>query len=434
MCGVGSTKEEAQVTLKNVHEIVREATFRVDARPDRFGIEAEWFPLRNRSLKRVPIAITERLIRKGTDLVARDGDNPSWLNNVGGAVTYEPGGQIEHSGVAHDTVPAAFAELAITHGALIDALAKDGIALVPGGIDHWNPVTDIEQQLAGPRYPAMASYFASRGPAGRLMMRHTASLQISLDTGRGAIARERWVVANRVSPLVTATFSTSPCAGLHSRRAQIWQDVDPTRTGLPSRLDPEDDPVDVLVEAALSGDVLVVIREDGALAGRPGWTLADWIREGHPDAGLPTADDIRYHLTTLFPEVRLRQSVLEMRAIDGLPDRWCTIPAVLLAGLLYDDVTRDLALEASEGFDATDLLRRATVVGMADSEVARLARSLWTLALDGAYRIGVDVLGDLEEAAVFVATKLSEGATLADEVRQRLAMDPVETARWLANR
>ena len=203
MCGVGSTKEEAQVTLENVHEIVREATFRVDARPDRFGIEAEWFPLRNRSLKRVPIAITERLIRKGTDLVARDGDNPSWLNNVGGAVTYEPGGQIEHSGVAHDTVPAAFAELAITHGALIDALAKDGIALVPGGIDHWNPVTDIEQQLAGPRYPAMASYFASRGPAGRLMMRHTASLQISLDTGSSASIS--WVMCGWCTGLKSAT-------------------------------------------------------------------------------------------------------------------------------------------------------------------------------------------------------------------------------------
>jgi glutamate--cysteine ligase len=420
----------------DVYDIVREAVLPTATTSDRFGIEAEWFPLYRSHLGRATIGETAPLLRRTDALRERAGDNPSFVNEVGGTVTFEPGGQIEHSGVAHATIPHAFGELATTHRVLTSALERDDIMLVPAGVDHWNDVGKVDQQLVGPRYPTMAAYFDARHAGaestGRLMMRHTASLQINLDAGHDTLT-ERWVLANLLSPLLTASFSTSPGDNTHSRRAAIWQRLDSTRTGFPDLLDPDEDIVENLTRRALESDVLVVIRPDQAIQGRRGWTLADWLRDPDATAGVPTADDVTHHLTTLFPEVRLRGGVLELRAIDGLPGRWCTLPAVLLAGALYDTGARQRLLDVTLGTDPAEMWSKAAQRGLADPDISAMARTVWPIALEGARRLGTATTGDLSPAAEFVQQRLSPGRTFADDIRSRLTDDPDGTAFWLAN-
>jgi len=436
----------------HVRQIVAETCFPslpAAAGPGRVGLELETFPVRvaadGSPVERVLLSELAPLLDDSihdTPLVPGGvrrgaGASPEWQLG-GGRLTFEPGGQLEHSTAPHPSPSGALAELDGGAARLADALGPHGVVLASAGTDVWTR-RPVPQQLAAPRYPAMAAYFDRRGPHGAMMMRDTCALQVNLDLGPPGEREERWLVANLVAPVACATFAASPVAGAVSARALIWQGVDPTRTGFPRALvdGSAADPVDQLTLAALGADVLLVRREGvgGWAAGRPGWTFADWLREGHPDHGAPTDDDLRYHLTTLFLEVRAR-GFMELRAVDALPAPLRAVPVTLLAGTLEDPRARAQVRHVLEPYRdrLPALWQRAATAGVGDPALCALAVEAWSFALDGASRLPRGHLppGSLALAEAFLDRLTLRGRCPADELRAALADGAAYALAWAA--
>ncbi len=412
------------------------------------GIEVESFPVRvaldGASAGRVPLADAAAALDERFGPTAPDrGLLPCWSLPDGASVTFEPGGQLEYATPPHATAAAALHDVERGVAALAGVAAQRGAVLAGTGIDVWHEVSDVPQQIAVPRYQAMAAYFAARGGdtgPGAVMMRHTCAIQVNLDLGPAAVARERLIVANLVAPLLVATFATSPLPNAVCGRFLAWDALDPTRARFAAGLlagGNDDDPVGWLAAAALDADVLLFRAPGRAMTpGRPGFAFRDWLRDGHPVHGRPTADDLAYHLSTLWPEVRVR-GFLELRSVDALPARWRGVPVVLLAGLLYDDRARAAVravLERHRGV-LPQLARRAAVTGVAEPEVCALAVETWSLALAGARRLppGYFRGGDLVAVEAFLDRFTLQGRCPADELRERLAVSPATALAWAAD-
>lgn len=209
--------------------------------------------------------------------------------------------------------------------------------------------------------------------------------------------------------------------------------MDATRTGFPTDLVAgRGSLVTQLVNAALEADVLLVrTRTDdtgevmAAEPGTPNWSFADWIRHGHPRHGWPTADDLTYHLTTMFHEVRARGPV-EIRSVDALPRRWRVVPVVLYAGALFDAEARDRIREVLEPRRASlpDLLHRAATTGVSEGSLCALAVEAWSFALAGARRIaGID-RAHLDTAEAFLDRFTLRGRRPADELAEEFRRSP----------
>jgi glutamate--cysteine ligase len=364
------------------------------------------------------------------------GGSPLYPLASGGRLTFEPGAQIEHSSAVHLTAAGALEEVEGVVSRLARKFAEQRVVLAHAGLDLWHGLSTVPQQLEASRYRAMSRYFESRGPYGAVMMRHTASMQVNLDLGPEGVAQERWLLSNLVSPLVTATFASSPDGAAVSARALAWQRLDPTRSGFPPCLveGAGDDPTEIYREAALAADVMLFWSGPGeAEPGEPGLSFERWMREGHARFGWPTAKDLEYHLTTLFFEVRPR-GFLELRAPDALPDPWRPVSVVLLAGLLYDEKARCDGLGALEGVRGRlpDLWHRAARAGLGDAEIGALASRTWETALEGARRLPGGFIrdADLELTRKFLERYTFRQRMPADELREASELGPAASLRW----
>lgn len=413
------------------------------------GLEVEFFPVHVAAAsRRVPLDPHPESPVALRTILADDLEAPArsrWLP-PGVTLSVEPGGQLEVSTACCDSVDAVVAQATATIDRLAGLLAGHDVTLAAAGMDLWHDIGSVPQQLTVPRYPAMASYFQSRGPAGALMMRHTCALQLTLDLGpAGWVRDERWLVANLLAPVATATFATSPSrdGAVRSRRSVAWQQVDPTRTGFPRLLlEGRGTLEDQLLRAALDADVLLVQADtdpalDGparAEPGLPGWRFADWVESGHPRFGWPTRDDLAGHLTTLFHEVRARGPI-EIRSIDALPDPWRAVPVVLYAGALFDDTARGRIREVLQRHRASlpRLLSRAAHAGVSDPSLCALAVEVWSFALEGAQRlagVGSEHLATVER---FLDRYTLRGRCVADDIADRMAADPADALRWVSS-
>lgn len=357
----------------------------------------------------------------------------------GGRLTFEPGAQVEHSTAVYDSVAAACADVRDVLRRLRGAFAKHNVVLAALGIDVWHDVETVPQQLRAGRYTAQAAYYRQRGHWGAVMMRHTASLQINLDLGPEGVWQERWLLANLASPLMTASFCSSPGLGAVCSRARAWQELDPTRSGFPRLLieGAGDDPRGEWGQAALEADVMLYRADEGHFEpGCPGCSFEKWAGEGHPRWGWPTADDLDYHLTTLFFEVRPR-GFLELRAGEALPDRWRAVPVALTAALLYSDSARAAAIDLLFGRRAElpSLWRKAAADGVRDPELRALALELWSIGLDGARSLPDGYFDETDLAAVeaFLEHYTARGRMPTDDVLERLAEDPARALEWASS-
>ena len=180
--------------------------------------------------------------------------------------------------------------------------------------------------------------------AGRSMMRDTASLQVNVDAGDD----RRWRLAHALGPVLAAAFANSPVAGgrrngWRSNRQRIWLDIDRTRAAPIGGIGPG-----AWVGYALAARVMFVRSDPSTyLPVHGAMTLADWVQHGHP-LGYPTEDDVRYHLTTLFPPVRPK-GWLELRFLDALPAPWWRVAAIATCTLLDDPAAADVAERACVG-------------------------------------------------------------------------------------
>ncbi|MEE8331027.1 MAG: glutamate-cysteine ligase family protein [Acidimicrobiia bacterium] len=397
--------------VSDVAEAVDVAVWPEQEGSDLFGVEVEAFPLLVNDkgpAGRLPlqgehpsvVGITANVAATSSHICDRSTEKLAFPTAAGGWITFEPGAQIEHSSAPRKSSADVRREMTAVWDDLRDGFWEHNVCLLSLGVDPWNETATIPQQLTSGRYVAMESYFASRGNAGATMMRNTCSVQVNLDAGSGDTRRERWLASQLLSPVLTAMFATSPGNGVRSRRAQAWQQLDPTRTGFPSWDHIADaDPVSDTVARALAADVMFIVRDGTTTPGRAGWTFGDWIRGGHPTAGRPTWDDLESHLSTLFTEVRPRHGVLELRGIDGLAQPWWHVPLVLSAALLYDQAARGRVIELFEPLASKlgEVWQRAASFGLADPELAILASSVAELAIEAARRDpgcfdGVDVV------------------------------------------
>ncbi len=369
-----------------------------DAR--RIGAEVELLAFDVATAKPLPLLGTPRALipllrrygaRAGWTAVAGYGPIPKFETSGGAVVSFEPGGQVEVSTPACDTVGELVRSAHAVVLPLRTAMLDEGVALESVGIDPFNDAPEIAPQLPVDRYERMAEYLESIGPFGIRMMRQAAAIQVSLD--RGDDPASRWRLLNDLAPYVTAIFANSPRhagaeTGHQSYRAHCWRMLDHTRTGVAS---PATDPAAAYVEFALNANDMFLRNAAGRY--RP---FRDWAGESG------SATPWEAHLTTLFPEVRPRGHY-EVRSCDAVDPSLYAVPVVLLAGLVYDDrAARDAAVLAS---DSRALLAAAGARGLDDGAIARTARDLFQLGLDGARRLGAPFIdgADIDAAQQYAA-------------------------------
>jgi glutamate--cysteine ligase len=289
---------------------------------------------------------------------------------------------------------------------LRSASASEGIDLLPVGIDPLNSADQAPLLIHATRYARMAEYLARRGPTGARMMRQTAAFQISLDFDDEPWLR--WRVLNAAAPYVIAIFANSPIyAGVRtdhqSTRAQVWRDLDPSRTGIPYN---EADPVGAYLDFALGAPAILYPTIDGGY--RP---FGEWLDRANPSSG-----EWHDHLSTLFPEVRPRGH-LELRSADSIAPEWYAAPIALTAGMLYNPpalrATADLL-----GLPDPGLLERAGRCGLRDPAIATMAMDLFEVALQGCHGLGARYFhpADLEEATAFFDRYTRRGRSPADDM------------------
>lgn len=261
----------------------------------------------------------------------------------GSRVTFEPGGQVELSSAPRPSVVGALEAARADEQALRSELAALGLAARTIAVDDRRPPARVLDQG---RYAAMEAFFDAQGRAGRWMMCNTAAIQVNISHDAGDPA-ERWRIMHLIAPVLIASFANSPGTALDgtpwaSVRQAIWQSIDPARTR-PVRTDLP--PGRAWLDYALAADVMFICGKDprgrGGIAVPPGLPFGAWMADGH-DAGWPTADDLRYHLSTLFPPVRPR-GWLELRALDALPGRLRDIATLTVATACTRPAARELS-------------------------------------------------------------------------------------------
>jgi glutamate--cysteine ligase len=170
--------------------------------------------------------------------------------------------------------------------------------------------------------------------------------------------------------------------------------------------------------------------------GIPGFSFANWVSAGHEEYGWPTVQDLDYHLTTLFFEVRAR-GFLELRAGEALPDRWRAAQVVLIAALLYDEQARSEALDALSGIRAClqDYWHRASVAGVRDPDIGALAQTTWAIAIRGAERMPSGFFGAraLCAAREFLDRYTNQNRMPADELAELNQQDPAAALSWASS-
>ena len=294
------------------------------------------------------------------------------LKKAGASVSLEPGGQFELSGAPLDNIHQTCSEVG-EHLREVRSIANDvGIAFLGLG---FSPVWSLEDTPMMPkgRYRIMTDYMQKVGRLGHQMMFRSSTVQTNLDFSSEADMVQKMRVSLALQPVATALFANSPFAdgrpnGFLAYRAHVWTDTDPDRTGMLPFVFEDGFGFERYVDYAL--DVpMYFARRNGEYVDCSGKSFRKFMT-GDLDAlpgMLPAIDDWEDHLSTLFPEVRLKR-FLEMRGADSGPwSRICALPAFWV-GLLYDQECLDAAWDLVKDFSAAEresMRRNAPVLGLA---------------------------------------------------------------------
>ena len=356
------------------------------------------------------------------------------LKRDGANVSLEPGGQLELSGAPLGSIHQTCDEIT-DHLREVEAIASEIGAgfLGMGAAPEWREA-DMPVMPKG-RYRLMTRYMGEVGSHGTQMMYRTCTVQVNLDFGSEADMVQKLRVGLALQPLATALFAASPffegkVNGWQSWRARIWRDTDAARTGMLPFAFEDGFGFERYVDYALDVPMYFVYR-DGRYIDALGQSFRDFLAGRLPalPGEKPTLSDWADHLTTIFPEVRLKQ-FLEMRGADGGPVRHlCALPA-FWTGLLYDgvaldaawDLVRDWTAEDRDALrhDAAKLGLRATVRGRPLLETAREVLALARAGLVARGRKGAG--GTIPDEAHFLNPLLEiteSGATVSDEMLGR---------------
>jgi glutamate--cysteine ligase len=322
----------------------------------RIGTEHEKFVFRTSDYGTVPYdgrsgirALLEGLQRFGWTPV-RDGDNIVGLSDGnGGAISLEPGGQFELSGAPIETLHQTCAEVT-EHLHQVRAVTQElGLGVLGLGFHPTARREDVPWMPKG-RYAVMRRYMPTKGKLGLDMMLRTCTVQVNLDFASEADMVRKMRMGLALQPVVGALFANSPfvegrASGYLSYRNHVWTDVDPDRTGLlPFVFEPGfgfERYVDYLLDVPM-----YFVYRNGRYLDAAGQSFRDFLKGRLPalPGEIPVMSDWLDHMTTVFPEVRLKRYI-EMRGADGGPwRRLCALPA-LWTGLCYDAAALDAAVD-----------------------------------------------------------------------------------------
>ncbi|MCA1336304.1 glutamate--cysteine ligase [Pseudooceanicola marinus] len=404
----------------------------------RIGTEHEKFGFCTDSLKPLPyegersiFAVLSGLRDRYGWAPVEEGGKLIGLQKDGANVSLEPGGALELSGAPLETIHQTCDEVN-EHLKEVKSIADHiGVGFIGlGAAPTWTH--DEMPLMPKGRYKLMDAYQNTVGTTGTTMMRRTCTVQVNLDFGSEADMVQKMRVALALQPVATALFANSPFFenkpnGMKSYRSWVWRHMDAARTGMLPFVFDEGFGFDAYVEYALDVPMYFVYR-DGEYIDALGQSFRDFLKGELPalPGEKPTLSDWADHLTTIFPEARLKKFI-EMRGADGGPwRRLCALPAFWV-GLTYDQGALDAAWDLVKGWTAPQ--REALRVAAADQglqakvdgiDMHDIAREVLAIAENGLKARARPGAGGLipDETHFLNALKESvdSGKVLADEL------------------
>ena len=282
-----------------------------------------------------------------------EGDNVIAMGGDDGTVSLEPAGQLELSGAPLENLHQTCAETG-RHLKQVKAIGeKTGTAFL--GLGLWPDKTRAELPIMPKgRYDIMLRHMPRVGSMGLDMMLRTCTIQVNLDYSSEADMAHKFRTSLALQPLATALFANSPFLegkpnGFLSYRSHIWSDTDPARTGMLPFVFEDGFGYERYADYMLDVPMYFVYR-DGKYIDAAGHSFRDFLKGELSvlPGEKPTVSDWEDHMSTAFPEVRMK-SFLEMRGADGGPwNRICALPAFWV-GLLYDQSALDAAFQQITG-------------------------------------------------------------------------------------
>src|SRR5215210_7341133 len=363
-----------------------------------------------------------------------DGPNIIGLADVtgGGAISLEPGGQFELSGAPLETIHQTCSEL-MAHLAQLKEIARPlGIGFLGLGMSpKWTRAET--PMMPKSRYKIMSAYMPKVGKYGLDMMYRTCTVQTNLDFSSEADMVKKLRVSLALQPVATALFANSPFTegkpnGFLSFRSEVWRDTDNNRAGmLPFAFEPGMG-FERYVDYALDVPMYFVKREDEYID-TSGLSFRDLLKGKLPGHGnlRATQSDWVNHVSTIFPEVRLKR-YLEMRGADAGP--WRRLPALpaFWVGILYDDASLDAAWDVVKGWSAEerqklrdDVPRAGFAAKIAERTMLDLARDCLALSEAGLKRRNFRDSDDRDETRYLVPLQesVARGITPAEELLEK---------------
>ncbi len=404
----------------------------------RIGTEHEKFGYNLKTFQPLPYdgkpgirAMLEGMKRFGWEGIY-EGEYIIGLKQAGGAISLEPGGQFELSGAPLKSLHETCAEVNL-HLEQVSEIANEiGAGFLGLGYHPTARLDDVPVMPKG-RYDIMRRYMPHVGSMGLEMMFRTCTIQVNLDFSSEADMIKKFRVGLALQPIATAMFACSPFReglpnGFLSYRAHVWTDVDNARSGMLPWVFEDGMSFERYVDYALDVPMYFIYR-DGKYHDVAGKSFRDFMAHKLPgfEKVDPTLSDWADHLTTIFPEVRLKK-FLEMRGADGgLWRRICALPA-LWTGIYYDQSSLDAAWDLVKDWTAEErsALREAVPkLGLKtpfrNTNVQAFARHMLELSRFGLRgRAQTDSVGGTEEGFIEPLFQIvGNGKTRAEELLER---------------
>ena len=410
----------------------------------KIGTEHEKFVFHIDTLKPVPFLgesgienLLLALKKYGWESILEDGNTIGLSRDKslgGGTITLEPAGQLELSGAPLTNIHETFNELDEHRSQISKEGSNLGLGFLGAGLTpDWS--FDEMPIMPKSRYQIMKNYMPKKGNLGLDMMFRSTTIQVNLDYSSESDMIKKFKVSLALQPIATALFANSPfldgnLTGYNSFRSHIWTDTDPDRTGmLPFVFDGEMS-YEKYVDYALKVPMYFIYR-DGNYLDVSGSSFEDFLNGDLDELPneKPNIIDWENHLTTIFPEVRLK-SFLEMRGADGGSFESVCALSSFWVGLLYDSESLDSSFNLIKDFNIKQLQELRIEVAknglhsiIGGIEIQEIAKKVLKLSREGLRNRNIlNENGDSEDIFLDPLQKiLSSGKSPSDDLIQKFS-------------